>query len=296
MTGRTTIIVNVASGRGLGARLLPRVRAAFEHIGVRDIRLTRGPRDEVTLTEHAISEGSTTVVAVGGDGTWSNVANAILASGADCRLAAISAGTGNDFVKSIGAPAGDLARMAHLVAEGAERRIDVGRVGDRWFVNALGFGFDVAVIEHSARVRWFGGRLLYLYSALHELFGYRGISVDVCDSSGQAAPGKKMMVVIANGRYFGGAFTIAPDATIDDGRLDVVTISDVPPSRRLPLLGSAARGTHVNRPEVSVDKAASVTLRFDQPPAWDRDGEYERADASMIEVTCAPKALRVVTA
>ncbi len=294
MTEPATVIVNVASGRGRGARLLPKVRAAFEHVGIRDIRLTRAPGDEATLARQAIAGGSTTLVAVGGDGTWSNVANAILACGADCRLAAIAAGTGNDFAKSIGAPASDLARMACLVADGAERRIDVGRAGDKWFVNALGFGFDVAVIEHSERVRWFGGRLLYLYSALHELFGYRGIDVDVCDN-GTGRPGRKMMLVVANGRFFGGAFTIAPAATVDDGLLDVVTIADVPPSRRLPLLGSAARGTHVNRPEVSVRQAASLTLRFDQPPACDRDGEYERADTSVIEVSCAPGGLRVVT-
>jgi diacylglycerol kinase family enzyme len=90
-----TVIVNPAAGTGRGVKAEADVRRAFAALGITDIRATRGPGDERTLARRAIEEGARTLVAVGGDGTWGNVANAIIASGADVRLALLAAGTGN---------------------------------------------------------------------------------------------------------------------------------------------------------------------------------------------------------
>ncbi|MBK9241246.1 MAG: hypothetical protein IPL75_13525 [Acidobacteria bacterium] len=128
---------------------LPGVTAAFATVGITDIRTTQKREDEQAIARRAIDEGATTLVAVGGDGTWGNVANAILASGAGngVRLALVAAGTGNDFAKTAGCPATDVEATARLVAEGAETRVDVGRIEDHFFLNITGFGFDVAVLE-----------------------------------------------------------------------------------------------------------------------------------------------------
>ncbi|MGI9078427.1 MAG: acylglycerol kinase family protein, partial [Gemmatimonadaceae bacterium] len=95
MRGDVCVIVNPASGRGRGAQALPKIREAFAAVGVSDIRITAVQHDEATFARHAIADGRTTLVAVGGDGTISNVANAIIGSGSDARLAMIAAGTGN---------------------------------------------------------------------------------------------------------------------------------------------------------------------------------------------------------
>ena len=109
---RIRIIANPASGRGRGGRALPAVRAAFARHGVSDMALTAAPGDEAVLARRAIDDGVETIVALGGDGTWSKVGRAIIESGADCRLALLSAGTGNDLAKSIGTPARDAAATA----------------------------------------------------------------------------------------------------------------------------------------------------------------------------------------
>ena len=80
MAGRVCVIVNPAAGRGRGARTLPAVREAFAAVGVADVRTTEAREDERAVARRAIDEGFTTLVAVGGDGTWGNVANAILTS------------------------------------------------------------------------------------------------------------------------------------------------------------------------------------------------------------------------
>src|SRR6185312_2980888 len=114
------VIVNPASGKGRGAKAAERVRQAFAAVGVTDIRSTKAKGDEKTVALRAIQDGARTIVAVGGDGTWSNVANAILSSGAPVRLAFAAAGTGNDFAKTVGAPASDFAATARLAVDGPD--------------------------------------------------------------------------------------------------------------------------------------------------------------------------------
>lgn len=274
------------------------MRRAFAGVGVAGgaIQTSARPGDEAVLTRRAIDDGATTIVAVGGDGTWSNVANAILRSGADCRLALVAAGTGNDFAKSAGVPATDYAAMARLSVEGADRRLDVGRVQDGWFLNAVGFGFDIAVLEKAETVRWPRGRLLYVYAALHQLLSYRACRVAIATADEPGTAEARLIVVVANGRSFGGAFEIAPSASCTDGLLDAVAIADAAPLERLRLLARAIRGTHVGVRGVEMQRARAFTLRFDDAPAYEVDGERRQAGASTIEVTRESAALRVVGA
>jgi len=253
--------------------------------------MTTRAGEEAVLTRRAIEDGATTIVAVGGDGTWSNVANALVRSGADCRLGLVAAGTGNDFAKSVGAPARDCVASARLAVDGPDRRVDVGRAEDQYFLNAIGFGFDVAVLEEAARVRWLRGTLLYAYAALHQLLRYEGIDI----AFGDERATRRLILVVANGRWFGGAFQIAPSASCDDGLLDAVAIPDATGVERVRLFASAVRGAHVRLPNVEARQSRAFTLRFANPPAYDLDGEYRQAQASAITIECVPAALRVVT-
>jgi diacylglycerol kinase (ATP) len=289
------VIVNPAAGKGRGLKAERDVRRAFAAVGVSDIRLTRSAGDETVLARRAIDEGVQTIVAVGGDGTWGNVANAIIASGAGVRLALGAAGTGNDFAKSVGAPANDFEATARLAVDGPDVAVDVGRIEDKHFLNVTGFGFDIAVIEDVANIRWLKGDLVYIYSALRQLFGYTGVPVEVAGGNGSGGRTSHLMVIIANGKSFGGAFRIAPNASITDGRLDAVAIRTVAPLKRLALFSAAARGTHLGHPDVRSEQAPRFTLSFAAPPAYETDGEYNRAASSTLEVACVPGALRVVT-
>jgi diacylglycerol kinase (ATP) len=289
------VIVNPAAGRGRGGQLLPRIRETFATRGVTGVEVTGHAGDERALAERAIAEGATTLVAVGGDGTWSNVAGAILDAGADCRLALLAAGTGNDFAKTVGAPAGDLETTARLAVEGGDTRVDVGRVEGRHFLNIAGFGFDIAVLEDCARITWMKGDNLYLVSALRQLFGYPGVEIEVASPLRCRAPARHLMLIVANAKHFGGAFHIAPAADLADGMLDAVSILDAPPLGRIGLFVATTKGTHTADRRVVTEQASSFTLRFPEPPAYETDGEYRRARSAELEVMCVPGALRVVT-
>ena len=294
MSERVTVIVNPAAGRGRGSRVLPEATAAFARHGVTDIRQTTRPGEERDLARQALEDGATTLVAVGGDGTWSGVANAILATGADARIALLSGGTGCDFAKTTGSPALDVNATARLAVEGPDTRMDVGKIEDRFFLNVSGFGFDTAVLEDIHRIRWLKGNALYQYSALRQILGYGGVDIELRSEARERPAVRHLMLIIANARNFGGAFKIAPDASLTDGKLDAISIHNASPLRRLSLFRAAGKGTHVMQPEVVAEQAASFTVRFDSPPAYETDGEYNRARSAEIEVSCVPRALRVV--
>lgn len=287
------LIANPAAGRGRGARRLGAARAALEPLGA-DVRVTERAGDEARLARQAVDDGCDALALLGGDGTWSNAAREIIRSGADCAVALLAAGTGSDFAKSVGAPAGDFARTAALVAEGSTWRVDAARVDDHPFINVAGFGFDASVVEAMGGVRWLRGDALYLYAALRQLFGYRGLRAAV-DGHGEARRGLRpeLAVIVANGRHFGGAFTIAPNAALDDGRLDLIRIGPASPLRRLRLFAAATRGAHLAFAEVTEQRAGGFRMRFERPPLFEADGELRRAAATEVEVASLPGALRV---
>lgn len=291
------VVVNPASGRGRGARLVqPVLQALREATGGHAVAhaLTARSGDEVTITEQAIAQGYRRLVAVGGDGTWSHVGNAILRSGQDAALGLVAGGTGCDLAKSLDVPAQDPAAAARVVAAGHTRAIDVGTVEARCFLNVVGFGFDIAVIEDSWRVRYLQGAPLYLYCAVRQLYRFPGFPVEMAVDGQPGQREETLMLVIANARVFGGGFRIAPEADLSDGLLDAVTFGNMPRRRRFPVLLSLLRGTHGRAPEVRTRRARSFRLRFAGPPAYETDGEWNRAGSSEVNIGTRPAALRVL--
>ncbi len=266
MAGKVCVIVNPAAGRGRGARTLPAIREAFAAVGVTEIRESEAREGERAVAARAIADGFTTLVACGGDGTWGNVANGILASGADVRLALIAAGTGNDFAKTVGAPMNDIPLTAKLAVDGPDIRVDVGKIEDQFFLNIAGFGFDIAVLEDIPRIPLLRGDAVYIVSALRQIIGYGGVEIGVKTSAGDRGTLRHLMLVIANAKNFGGAFKIAPEASLSDGKLDAIAIYDAPALKRLSLFAAAVKGTHTSKPGVGVEQAAKFTLTFAAPP------------------------------
>ncbi len=289
MAQRVGILVNPAAGRGRARRLLARMQgsgAAEEY----DIQMTVGPGDERRATLAALDRGCTTLVAIGGDGTWSQVAGALVESRADCRLALVAAGTGNDFAKSAGAPAHDLESTLRLAAEGADIAVDVIRIGGGICLNVAGFGFDAAVLADTAGIPILRGDALYLAAAARQLFQYQGLEIDT--GSGFR---RHLLLAICNGRHFGGQFHIAPHARLDDGLLEIIAIHDATSWQRIRLFASVIQGAHLGLSGVSSQSVTQMTLRFRQPPAYEIDGELRRAAGAELSIEVLPRVLRVVT-
>jgi diacylglycerol kinase (ATP) len=269
---------------------------------------TSRPGGEQELADRATGEGYDVVVAVGGDGTWSNVADRLLASGRDdVALGILPSGTGNDFGRNLGYDPGDPVEAVRVLAGGQSRRVDVGRLETpsasdhapecweaRHFLNVLGFGFDVAVIDAAARARFLRGELLYKVTALQQLSRFPGFECHIRSSGGEDRAGRHLMLTVSNGRYFGGGFPIAPEARVADGRLHVCRIEDASPFARLRLFNMAERGRHVRSERVEIIDDAGFRLEFERPPRFEMDGDVRRSATAALEVRVLPSALRVV--
>jgi diacylglycerol kinase (ATP) len=295
----TVIIANPASGRGRGAKLIPAVRDAFAASGMTDLRITEKPGDERVLTEAAVRDGAKNIVVLGGDGTWGRCAGAVLDAnaGGRVRMAFLSGGTGNDFAKNLGAPDRDFGAMARMVADPArERTVDVGTVisagKTQWFLNCVGFGFDVRVLEETSKGGKLAGNAVYIGASLKHLLGYEGFAYTLGGSDGTTRLG--MLLVIMNGAHFGGAFRIAPSARVNDGYLDCVEIGSVFWMRRIPLFISALSGGHIGHSAVRARRGIHFDLAFTGVAACNLDGELSPLPSRDVTVRCAPGAIKVV--
>lgn len=269
--------------------------------------MTAAPGGERDLADRAIAEGYGVIVAAGGDGTWSNVAHRILASGEDVAFGVLPNGTGNDFGRNLGFRPAGAAEAVRALGSGATRRVDVGRLETpsasehapgrferRHFLNLIGFGFDVAVIDAAERARFLKGELLYKVTALQQLFRFPGVRLRLDGGDGTVRDGRHLMLTISNGRYFGGGFPIAPDASLEDGLLHACRITDAPPLTRLKLFNLAERGRHLESDRVEVLGRESFRVGFSQPPRFEMDGDVRIAADADLEVRVLPTALRVV--
>jgi YegS/Rv2252/BmrU family lipid kinase len=295
--GETFVIFNPAAGRGRGARRIPRFRELLDrYVPGWEGTETRAAGDERAIADDALARGFRTIVAVGGDGTWSLVADRVARwRGERPRLALLPGGTGNDFGKTSGITWERAEDVVRAMAAGRTRRIDVGRVGERHFLNVVGMGFDIAVIDDSRRVPVLKGDALYKFCAARQLFFFRGLPITVATGNG-AAPesARHLMLVVANGRYFGGSFDIAPDADLGDGELHVVSILDASPLGRARLFGLVARGAHGGDRRVRVRRGAAFTISFTGPLRYEVDGEVLETPEDRLRIETVPGALELV--
>ena len=288
------VVFNPHSGKGRGAKFVGPVLQGLAAAKRLEHGLTQGPGDEARLAEEAIGRGFRRIVAVGGDGTWSNVGNAILRTGAPASLGLVPGGTGCDLAKTLGIPPRDVAACCRIVLDGVTRAIDVGKIEDKHFLNIAGFGYDVAVLEDSWNVAHLEGSALYLYCAVRQLGSYRGFSLEG-EADGRPQ-GKRdlLMLIVANARIFGGGFRVAPHADLADGKLEAVAFGNMGFSGRVSALVRLLRGTHLKHPRVSAVSASRLVYRFAAPPTYETDGEWNQARSAEIVIEAVPQALRVL--
>jgi diacylglycerol kinase (ATP) len=288
------VVFNPHSGKGRGAQFVAPVLQGLAPAKGLEHGLTQGPGDEARLAEEAMRRGFRRIVAVGGDGTWSNVGNAILRTGVPASLGLVPGGTGCDLAKTLGIPPRDVAACCRIVLEGAVRTIDVGKIEDKHFLNIAGFGYDVAVLEDSWNVAHLEGSALYLYCALRQLGSYRGFSLEGEVDGRPQGKRDLLMLIVANARIFGGGFKVAPHADVADGKLEAVSFANMGFSGRVSALVRLLRGTHLRHPRVSAVSASRLAYRFTAPPAYETDGEWNQARSAEVVIEAVPQALRVL--
>lgn len=307
---RVKVILNPYSGRGLGAKTKPRLCQALLSAGVDfDLAETTGIGHAVELARQARLDGYGTVVAVGGDGTISEVMNGLAqatpAGESVGKLGLLPLGTGNDFADMVGCDR-RLEQAARVLAAGKTRRIDLGhaivRTGDqtiqRYFDNNMGVGFEAMVTLESYKLKRLPGTLLYVVAALRALNSYRPPHMEIDWKTANHESGhhaeKTLLVSIGNSPRTGGSFYLTPDAKLDDELLDVGIAKAISPLRVLFLLPKALFGKHTTHSALTMLRCRQLQISCAEGLPVQLDGEVIAKQADRVEISIQPGRLEVI--
>jgi len=282
------LLVNPASAHGRALKLLPRVERELDarRIPFR-VERTRGLEDGVERALHAAEAGEVPVV-VSGDGLVGAIGGAL--AGSETPLGIVPGGRGNDLARVLGIPT-EPEDAAATLAAGETRPIDVGEVNGRPFLGIVSVGFDSVANERANQTKWLRGNLVYAYAGVRTLLGWKPARFTIA-AGGERRRVTGYSVSVANSRAFGGGMFIAPDAELDDGEFDVVTVGEVGRLRFLANLPKVFKGTHVEEDEVRVFRASRLELSASRPFPVFADGEHLTELPASLRVL--PRALRVI--
>jgi YegS/Rv2252/BmrU family lipid kinase len=267
---RFALIVNPAAGGGHAGRALAGVEAALVADGVEyRVGRTHGLEHARELAR-AATAGGEVAVAFGGDGLVGAVAGAL--KDTDGVLGVLPGGRGNDFARVLGIPL-EPVPACEVLSTGVERALDLGEVGGRTFVGIASCGFDSDANRIANETRLIRGNLVYTYGALRALATWRPARFEVELPGGEVRESIGYSVALANSKAYGGGMYMAPDASLEDGLLDVVLTAHVSKPRFLRLLPSVFKGAHIHDPAVSVFRARELRVSADRPFTMYADGD-----------------------
>jgi YegS/Rv2252/BmrU family lipid kinase len=283
------LLCNPSAGGGRAAKILPRAERALTELGVRfHTEVTRDLAHALELARGAAAAGEVTVT-LSGDGLVGCVVGA-LREVPGSVLGILPGGRGNDTARMLGIPSGIEAACA-VVARGVERDLDIGDVEGRSFIGiaSLGFDSDANRIANEAPARL--GRLVYVYGAMRALAAWRPATFDL-RLDGEPISYSGYCVAACNSGYYGGGMHIAPDASLDDGLLDVVLIAAHSKRGFLRNLPKAFSATHVRHPAVRVRRGRELHVDADRPFTVYADGDP--IGDTPVTIRVVPHALRVL--
>lgn len=292
------IVVNPASGRGRARRHVPRLCAALDRLRVPYACVaTTAAGDTHGLIAQALQDGHRRLLALGGDGSFHELVNGLVAAHgvptAQCLVAVAAHGTGNDWARTMQVP-DDPERLAACMARARGRRVDLGMAvgadGRRLaFHNVAGAGLDAEVLRRLPR--GVPRVLAYVAGLARTIPRYRAPDFDLV-VDGRRQSGRFLLVLAANGPRCGGGMRLAGDAAIDDGWLDLVTVAPVPLPRVIAALPKLFDGRLASDPAFCVTRCRSATIEADPRCGIELDGQL--AGNTPVTLSILPGALQAL--
>ena len=292
------LFINPTAGRGRAGRRLPTIRSLLRDNGVdTDVYTSTAMGDIEQQVRAVVDAGTDRIIVAGGDGSVHEAVNGIMRAENEAALGIIPTGTGNDFAKAAGISL-DWQATARLLADritsnSPARRIDVGRMNDRYFGNGAGVGFDAKVSRIARDFKWPIGDLVYLVAVLRAMID--GIITPnmkiVADDFSWDGP--LTLANVSNGAWVGGMFHIAPMADHADGLLDLLVVAPVSGPRILRLLPKLMQGEHMGETEIIHVSLRSLRITAAAPVPSHLDGEVQPLGTS-FDIEILPGALSLI--
>jgi diacylglycerol kinase (ATP) len=306
------VVLNPVAGGGRIKRDWPAAAAALkQHFGVVELRETQAEGDAERLALDFAASGFSLVIAAGGDGTASEVADGLLQAGEEhghtAELGLIPAGTGSDFARTLGLPH-DVEATVKRIAEAKGRAVDAGRIAyvddqgalaSRHFINIASLGLS-GVIDRAVNADRRKGRVsakaLYYWRTVFEFARYRFRDVKITVDDAEPFEARVALIAVANGKFFGGGMMVAPDAALDDGQFDIVILRAASKLRLIRDLQLVYGGRHGNHPAITMLRGRRVAVEpiggKAGPALVDIDGESPGRIPATFEILPGALVLR----
>ena len=305
------VVLNPVAGGGRLKRDWPQVAAALRrHFGEVELRETQASGDAERLALDLAADGFGLVVAAGGDGTASEVADGLLqAADEGCgtaELALIPCGNGIDFARGLGLPH-DLDALMARIAEAKGRKIDAGRISyvddhgalaSRHFINIASLGLSGATdraVNADKRKGRVSAKALFYWRTVAEFVRYRFQHVRIAIDDGEPVEARMALVAVANGKFFGGGMMVAPDAALDDGQFEIVILRAANKLGLIRDIRLVYGGQHRNHPAITILRGRKVTVEpmsDDDAALVDIDGESPGRIPAVFEMRPGALTLR----
>jgi len=287
-------IVNPVAGNGFGKVIIPKLREMIAKYNINaEILFTERNGHATQLSERCLARGFRYIIAVGGDGTFNEVARSLIGKeGVITGL--IPAGTGNDFIQILGFPDRFDENDWEKFFNKSVILMDAGICNGMIFLNGMGLGFDAQVASENytepGKVKQ-GSKYKYIWHIIKTLLFFKEKKMTVLTDSGTIET-DCFINTIAVGRRFAGGFFLTPKAIANDGLLDVCMIKKLTLPERFSILLKVPKGQHINDRRVNYYQARSVNVRFPASVPFHVDGELFYSDK--FEVRSLQGALNII--
>ena len=292
------VFLNPTAGRGRAGRRQQRIVELLEASHAELVlHLSRAVGDLESRVKAQVDAGAERIVVAGGDGSVHEAVNGIMRARHEAALGVIPTGTGNDFAKACDIPLNweHATRLLadRITAQQTARTIDIGVMNDRYFANGAGIGFDAKVTRIARGYHLPIGDFVYLLAIFRSMID--SISTPQLEIRSDALEwnGRATLASISNGPWIGGMFHIAPMATNDDGKLELMIADPVTRRRIVRLLPKLMSGEHMDEAEIHHQSVTSLSVSAAEPVDSHLDGEVQPLQ-TRFELDILPSALRLL--
>jgi len=287
-------IINPVAGNGYAKTLKPKLEEMIHQYAINAwIVYSEKIGHVAQLAGQYADNGSKYIVGVGGDGTFNEIASALLHH-KNVTLGMIPAGTGNDFIQILGFPNRFKEEHWKVFFEKNTTLIDVGLCNGLPFLNGMGLGFDAQVAAENyiepGKVKK-GGKYKYIYHIVKTLLLYREKRMTVLSAETQHET-DCFINTISIGRRFAGGFFLTPKAIANDGLLDVCMIEKLALPDRLRILLKVPKGTHLQNKKVNYYQTSKIEIEFSHEVPFHLDGELHFS--KHFDISISPCAINII--
>ncbi len=261
-----------------------------------DVLITQYPGHGQSLVTSTPLTDYQAVISCGGDGTLFETVNGLMDHDESNRppLGIIPVGTGNAFSRELGLLPSDWKKGLNIILRGQVKSVDLGHVKcvdeSFYFINIIGMGFVVNCGKSTLKIKKLG-KISYTLATLWETIKLKKHAVHV-EIDSELLEDDMVFIEVANSRYTGTSFLIAPDAKIDDGLLDVIMLKNISKTKILRLFPSIYSGKHINYPEFETRQVRIITITTKQPIPLMPDGEF--IGKTPTTISCCPNAIKLL--